>query len=349
MKLFPASDKKRKTAILYLILASLIWGAAGPIIKYTLEFVPPFTFLFLRFLVASAIILPFMIFEEKRHPVEKKDWLNLILLSFLGGSLTLGLVFWGFKYTTSIDGSLISSIAPVFIMLASVKLLGEKITKNERMGSIIALAGTALIVFEPFFDGRDVAGKGGVMLQLLGNFFMILSNIAWAAYTVWSKKILNHIPTKLGAFLHFLHLRSSTRQYSPFFITGLMSAIGLLTFAPLSFMEVASIKGIRTDLNIKVIQKAVQDSYTLPSTPPEFIGPILGILYMGIFSTLVAYGLYEWAVKSLPVAETTIYSYLSPIFAVPLAYILLGEKVGLWFILGSIIIAFGVFLSERKN
>ncbi len=349
MQLFPASEKRRKTAILYLIFASLIWGAAGPIIKYTLEFVPPFTFLFLRFLVASIIILPFMILEEKKHPVEKKDWLNLIILSFLGGSLSLGFVFWGFKYTTSLDGTLISSVAPVFIMLASVKFLGEKITKNERLGSIIALAGTALIVFQPIFDGQSLSRGGNIALQLFGNLLILLSVFSWVAYTVWSKKILNHIPSKLGTFLHFLHLRSSTHQYSPFFITGLMSVIGLLTFAPLSFIEVTSIQGVRTDLNINVIQKAVQDSYSLPSTPPELIGPILGILYMGIFSTLVAYGFYEWALKAIPVAETTIYSYLSPIFAVPLAYILLGEKVGLWFILGSIVIAYGVFLSEKKS
>ncbi|MFZ5366259.1 MAG: EamA family transporter, partial [Patescibacteria group bacterium] len=55
-------SKKRLTAYLLLTLTAAIWGIAGPVIKNTLQFIPPFTFLFWRFLLASLIFLPFFIF-----------------------------------------------------------------------------------------------------------------------------------------------------------------------------------------------------------------------------------------------------------------------------------------------
>ena len=69
---------------------------------------------------------------------------------------------------------------------------------------------------------------------------------------------------------------------------------------------------------------------------------------MGILSTLVAYGLYEISIRDMPISETAAYNYLSPILTIPFSYLLLGEKVTLWFIIGGLVIGFGVYLSEKK-
>jgi len=41
--------------ILAIIIAEVIWGAAPPIFKYSLQEVPPFTLAFIRFFTASFI------------------------------------------------------------------------------------------------------------------------------------------------------------------------------------------------------------------------------------------------------------------------------------------------------
>lgn len=331
-----------------MVAASLIWGAAGPVIKYTLIYVPPFTFLFLRFLCASLIVLPFLILEERKDPISKRDWINLIILSMLGGTFSIGLIFVGFKYTTALEGSLIGAAYPLVALVASAKLLKERITPNEKRGAIIAMLGTLLVIFEPLFNGMGDKFEFKGLPQLFGNLLIGVSLLTATAHAIWSKKILDHIPSKLSNLLHFFHLNSQTRTYSPFFLMGMMSLVSLISFAPLSFMEIAYIKGIRTP-TVDIVQREVGNVYKIPQVSSELIRPIAGVLYMAIFSTVVAYFLYEWALKEIPVAETSLYAFLQTVFTIPFAYILLGEKITVWFVVGALIIGYGVYLSEKQT
>jgi drug/metabolite transporter (DMT)-like permease len=183
--------------------------------------------------------------------------------------------------------------------------------------------------------------------HLFGNLLMILSILVWTAYTLWSKKVLDHIPSKMGFLFHAFHLRTTMRKYSPFFLTGILCVVSLISLAPMAFIEIASIKGVNIP-NMERVSESIRETYQLPSFEQEYLIPMAGVFYMGIFSTLVAYGMYEWALKDMPVAESAIYSYLSPLFGIPVGYILLGEIPGVWYILGGLIIAFGVYISEKQ-
>src|SRR3989344_5900378 len=347
MQFKTAQNKKHKLALMYLLIAALVWGAAGPVIKFTLIYLPPFTFLFLRFLTASIVILPFLILEERKHPVIKKDWVNLIVLSLLGGAITLAFVFFGFKYTTSLDGSLISAVSPILTLAASSKLLKEKITENEKNGAIIALCGTLVVTMQPLLTSF-FHPTGDVMLRILGNVFILLSIVSWIGYTLWSKKVFEHKPSRIfNALLHYFHLRSETKQYSPFFLTGVLSVVSLIALAPLSFLELGLIHGFKYP-SFENLALSTPTLSNLLETPNAMIYTVLGVLYMGLFSTLIAYGLYEWAIKEIPVAESAIFAFLQPTFAIPFAYLLLSETVDLWFVVGASIIGYGFYVSEKK-
>lgn len=332
MRKIPALTKKHKLAILKLLTATVIWGAAGPVIKYTLQYIPPFTFLFLRFLVAAVLVTPFLLIEEKKNHINKRDFLNIVVLSLLGGFLTLALVFVGFNLTTSLEGSLISATAPIFILVASATLLKEKVTKYEKYGALISIAGTVFIVFEPFFVGNDLYKFD--FSKMMGNLLILLSVLTWTAHTILAKKTLDHAPSKLGKIMGFFHLRSETKRYSPFLLTGIMVLVTLIATTPLAFLESSNYLS--------------NPIYNLSLYNLNFIRPLLGVLFMGIFSTIIAYSFYESAIKEIEVAESAVYSYLAPLFAVPFAYLLLGEVVNFWFIAGSALIATGVFVSEKR-
>lgn len=82
------------------------------------------------------------------------------------------------------------------------------------------------------------------------------------------------------------------------------------------------------------------------STPSEYH---LGVAYMAIISGTLAFYLNTRAQKSIEIGEASLFSYLYPIFSLPLAVLWLGEKLTTNSIIGGIIIALGVVIAEIKK
>lgn len=82
------------------------------------------------------------------------------------------------------------------------------------------------------------------------------------------------------------------------------------------------------------------------NTSPAFH---IGVIYMAAISGTLGFWLSNKAQKTIEISEQSLFSYLSPIFAMPLAVLWLGEKITPIFIIGAIIIAFGVALAEIKR
>jgi drug/metabolite transporter (DMT)-like permease len=93
------------------------------------------------------------------------------------------------------------------------------------------------------------------------------------------------------------------------------------------------------------------------NTPSEIIQTIvkaplpyhLGVFYMAVLSGTLAYYLWHKAEKSIEISEVSLFAYLYPIFGIPLSIFWLKEKLSIPLIIGSVIIAIGVFLAEYKN
>jgi drug/metabolite transporter (DMT)-like permease len=106
---------------------------------------------------------------------------------------TLGLFGYHFLYFTAFrlgpDAStgLIAYLWPLFIVLLSGLLPGEKLTRWHVIGAVMALTGAAVIVF-----GAQNAG-GAANAQALGIAF--LCALTWAGYSVVSRK-LGNVPTE---------------------------------------------------------------------------------------------------------------------------------------------------------
>jgi drug/metabolite transporter (DMT)-like permease len=97
-------------------------------------------------------------------------------------------------------------------------------------------------------------------------------------------------------------------------------------------------------------------SYMLLTNPSELytISTIssqyhLGVIYMAIISGNLAFYLSNKAQKSIEIGEQSLFSYLYPLFSLPLAVLWLGEKVTPIYILGGIIIIIGVAIAEIKK
>jgi O-acetylserine/cysteine efflux transporter len=63
----------------------------------------------------------------------------------------------------------------------------------------------------------------------------------------------------------------------------------------------------------------------------------------------VAYSLWYFAVGRIGPTQTAIYSNLTPVAAVIVAYLALGEPVGKLQLVGAVVIFFGIYLVRRQS
>jgi drug/metabolite transporter (DMT)-like permease len=294
----------RKRAYIELLIVSLIWGMAAPVIKYTLGGFSPAVFLTYRFFISSVIAVFFFIFFGIKLPKDRKTLIFLIINGFLLSTVSLGLLFLGTDKTSSVDSNLISAMAPVTIVLAGIFFLKEHVTKKESIGLLIALAGTLITIIEPVFK------NGGSFSGLEGNLLVFASVIVTAATAVLAKKVLREGVDAIAA-------------------TNLSFVIGFITLIPFTLPQI---------LNSRF--------QILTSVPLSYH---LGVFYMAILSGTLAYTLWHRAEKSIEIGEVGIFAYLYPLFGTPLSVLWLKESITLPFIIGSVIIAVGVFLAEWKK
>jgi drug/metabolite transporter (DMT)-like permease len=193
----PALSKSRSAAYLFLILNTALWGFASPIIKHSLGFTSPALFLLYRYIIASLIFFPIFLVHRSRSP-RKMNLKHLVVLALLGTPLTLLPLFYGLKITTSIEASLLVSSSPIFTVLGGLIYLNEKLTKKEWRGIIIAVLGTLILTLEPLFSGQGGLGA----LSLKGNLLIVISNIIWAFFLIFSKK--DHVDPISLTFVSFV-------------------------------------------------------------------------------------------------------------------------------------------------
>lgn len=75
---------------------------------------------------------------------------------------------------------------------------------------------------------------------------------------------------------------------------------------------------------------------------------MVGILFGGIFSSLLAYLLFYWGLHYIKASETTIFSYIDPVIAILIAAPLLHEYPNPIFIFGTFLVFFGIFIAEGR-
>lgn len=208
----PALKSKHNIAILALLLASVIWGIATPILKLTLESIPPFTLAYLRFFIASLIMIPLFFYKSEWKKLDQTDLKTITLSGIFGITLNIGFLFAGASLTNGIHISILLGTEAACIILAAAFFLKEKLTKQVILGVLISFLGTVIIIGQPLFDHSKISSG-----NLLGDILILLAVIAWAIYTIGSKKI--------------------SKKYKPIIILPIIFLIGVITFFPLAVYE----------------------------------------------------------------------------------------------------------------
>lgn len=164
---------------LLLTLANLFWAGNWIVGRGMRDDVPPIALSFWRWVIALACLLPLAWPYLKRdRALLRAGWRWLVLLGILGTCLYNALTYLGLQRTEAINGLLLNSFIPVVIVALAWACQGKRLRGSEALGIAISFTGVLAIVARG--DPRNL-----LLLTLnIGDVWILLSVIAWAAYTL---------------------------------------------------------------------------------------------------------------------------------------------------------------------
>jgi len=171
--------KSALPAYLLLALAVLCWAGNFVIGRWLRYSAPPVALTFWRWGVALAVLAPFT-FSHLRHqwPVIRRSWKVLCLLALFATVLQHIPIYWGLRDTTATNAALLNATSPIFIALASLLLLGTRLSALAVFGTLLSFAGVLVIVSRGSLDVLRTFELN------TGDAWILLSALSWAGYTV---------------------------------------------------------------------------------------------------------------------------------------------------------------------
>jgi drug/metabolite transporter (DMT)-like permease len=174
-----ADDKKQ--ALLLTALAGFLWGTSFPAIKVGLRYMDAYTFAFLRFLVASLIMLSVLLLTKNFNFKFNKK--RLILFLGVVNGLAYLLQYMGMVFTTASKSSLFINLSAVWVALLSPMVLKERLGGKKVVGVMVSLLGVLLMTTNLDFSSLS---QGAV----LGDLLVIGAGVIWAFFMVYNKPLV---------------------------------------------------------------------------------------------------------------------------------------------------------------
>jgi drug/metabolite transporter (DMT)-like permease len=188
-----------------LFLQQIFSAMAFPVSKYGLDIIEPFTFAFYRFLISAGILTSITLSRNHAVPIDKKDYIKIVGLGVLIIAINQVGYLFGQSLTSAGHGALLFATTPIWIFIAAVVHLKEKLKFRRGLGIIVAVTGVVVIMT----GGAVRVGEN----YLIGDLIILIAVIAWAYYTILGKPLVR----KYGAFRVTAYaLSSGTIVYLPF-------------------------------------------------------------------------------------------------------------------------------------
>ncbi|WP_417935952.1 DMT family transporter [Haloarcula saliterrae] len=151
--------------------------------KWSFSLVPPVTLGFFRVALGAAALWLWLGLTGSRSRPSREDWPALV---GLGGWVTVTIVaqFLGTELTNASQGSLLTVLTPVFVVVLGAAVRGERVTRTKTAGIALAAVGTAVVVAGQYDPGTVAVGNAA------GVGLLVVASLAWAGYTVWGVRVV---------------------------------------------------------------------------------------------------------------------------------------------------------------
>lgn len=142
----------------------------------------PYTFVFLRFFIASLIMLAVILFTKNFSFNFNKKRL-ILFLGFTNGVAYL-FQYIGMFYTLASKSSLLVNLTVVWVALLSPTILKEQIGRKKMAGVILSLLGIVLVTTNLDFQSFGIG-------EIVGDLLMIAAGMIWALFIIYNKPLVN--------------------------------------------------------------------------------------------------------------------------------------------------------------
>lgn len=180
----------------YFLVAATLSGGMYVANTAGLPYLPPVFFASLRFLIAAALLLPYVALRsESLRPQSRADYLTILASGGFVVAAANVFLFVGQQYTTSATAAILISLSPILtIGIAAAVLPNNQLTRRRVSGVVLGLVGVGIVVhptpsniLSPTILGKGLVflaavalAIGGVALRYFRSSLSPLVITAWA-------------------------------------------------------------------------------------------------------------------------------------------------------------------------
>lgn len=184
-----------KKVILSILFSAFVFSSievSGKLISGQLN---AFQVTFIRFLIGALLLFPFAIRDIKSRQLvlKKDDFLFLLLEGSLCIPISMALLQLSVYFTKASTAAVMMSTNPIFMVIFSYFILGERINKRTIGAIIISFIGV-LFIFNPLKISYDIKGM----------LIALLAAVTFSLYSVLSKKRISIYGGYIFNFFSFI-------------------------------------------------------------------------------------------------------------------------------------------------
>ncbi|MBZ0284187.1 MAG: DMT family transporter [Anaerolineae bacterium] len=181
---------------IYGLSAAAIWGGMYVVSDVVLKIIPPFTLLTIRLLLALLVmgIIVYWRREKLRMP-NRREAIRLMGVGLLGFGVSVGAQFVGTDLSNAINGALVTSASPAFILIFAAIILREKLTMQRIAAVTLATIGVVVIL--------DLSKADFSSAAFVGNLALAVAALTWGLFSVLLKKVSAAMDTMVVTLFGF--------------------------------------------------------------------------------------------------------------------------------------------------
>ena len=167
-------------ALFALALVCVLWGTTWIASKEGVRHMPALQLAGIRQFIAGLIYVAFFLIKGASLP-KGKEWIPVLVLSFLNFIMSNGLSTWGVKYISAGLGSIMGAIFPLWLVVIGLFASREKLPQKAIIGLLLGFSGVCIIFYEHLEDFFIPDFRFGIILSLIATW-------TWAFATLYTKQ-----------------------------------------------------------------------------------------------------------------------------------------------------------------
>jgi drug/metabolite transporter (DMT)-like permease len=170
----------RTKALIALGLVSFLWGTTWIASREGVKHMPALQLAGIRQFIGGLAYIIFFISKGRALP-RGKEWVTVLILTFLNFILSNTLSTWGLKYISAGLGSIIGATFPLWLVLIILFKSRSSLPRKALVGFFLGFAGICVIFYEHLADFLESGFRLGIILS-------VAASISWAFGTLYTKQ-----------------------------------------------------------------------------------------------------------------------------------------------------------------